>query len=165
LFSRGFRWKNGGVRRAVSLLLWFVLLEGVWTLYTGTKQDTEVVAGLIAAALGALLVEALRTRGLLAFTCDLRMLARAWKLVWQAPFDFLVALWVLVRALARGERVRGEWLTVPFPTDGGSVGAWQRAFGVTAGTATPNAIVVDLDGDEALLHSLEPGISTGREVV
>ena len=153
------------MRRAVSLLAWFALLEALWALFVGTQQDTELVAGLIAAAAGALLAEALRTLGLLSFTADLRMLAHAGKLPWQVVFDFAVVTWVLVRSLARGRRVRGEWVDAEFRTDDGPVGRWQRAFGATVGTATPNAIVVDVDGRRALLHSLEPRVKSGRSVL
>lgn len=153
------------MRRAVSLLTWFALLEGLWGVYVGTQQDTELVAGLIAAAAGALLAEALRSRGLLSYTTDLRMLAQAWKLPWRAVYDFWVITRVLVRELVSGRRVRGEWVEAEFQTDEGSVGRWQRAFGATVGTATPNAIVVDVDGRRALLHSIDPSVSTGRQVL
>jgi hypothetical protein len=153
------------VRTLVSLVVWFALLEALWAVYVGAKQGMELVAGLIAAAAGALLVESLRRLGVLGLTADPRMLARAWRLPYRALLDFGVVTWVLVRSLARRRRVRGEWLEADFPTAGGSVGRWQRAFAVTAGTATPNAIVVDVDGGRALLHSLEPRVKTGREVL
>lgn len=153
------------MRRAASLVAWFAALTGLWLLLVGTRQSMEVEAGLAAAAVGAVFAEALRSQGLLAYATDLRQLPKVLNLVWQIVFDFLVLTWVLGRSLARGRRVEGVWLTVPYPTDDGARGRWQRAFGAIAGTATPNAIVVDLDRGEALLHSLEPGVSTGREVV
>jgi multisubunit Na+/H+ antiporter MnhE subunit len=153
------------VRRVRSLLVWFVLLEGLWALLVGTRQSTELVAGLAAAALGAVFAEILRSRGLLAYRTDPRMLAKLGSVVWQVPFDFAVLTWVLLRSLAHRRRVEGVWLTVPFATADGDLGRWQRAFATTCGTATPNAIVVDLDRDEALLHSLEPRVKTGREAI
>jgi len=153
------------VRRAVSFLLWFVLLEALWEVLVGTRQTTEVVAGLLAALLGAALVELLRSLGLLRYATDPSLLARAWRLPVDVVFDFCVVTWVLVRSLARRQRVRGEWVRVPFPTEDGSVGRWQRAFGAAAGTATPNAIVVELRDGEAWLHSLEPSARTGRTLL
>jgi hypothetical protein len=47
----------------------------------------------------------------------------------------------------------------------GSTGRWQRAFAATLSTGAPNAIVVDLDEDEALLHSLEKRVFTGTSVL
>jgi hypothetical protein len=153
------------VRRAVSFLLCFVLLEGLWVVLVGTRQITEVVAGLLVAALGAALVELLRSLGLLPYETDPRLLARVWRLPVNVVFDFCVVTWVLARSLARRQRVRGEWVRVPFPTEGGGVGRWQRAFGGVAGNTFPNAIVVDLDGEEALLHALDRRRYTARSVL
>jgi multisubunit Na+/H+ antiporter MnhE subunit len=148
------------VRRALSLLAWFAVLEGLWAVFVGTRQGIELVAGLIAAAAGATLAELLRSLGLEAYRIDLRLVADAWKLPVNVVFDFGVLTWVLARSLARGRRVRGEWVTVPSRT----VGGWQRAFGAIAGTASPNAIVVDVDGERALLHALEPNVHTAKSV-
>jgi hypothetical protein len=157
--------ESQGVRRTVSLLWWFALLEALWAVLVGTQQDTELVAGLIAAAAGAALAELLRSRGLFGYTTDLRLLALVAKLPLRLVVDFWIVTWVLVRALARGERVRGRWVRAPFRTASGPVGRWQRAFGVVAGTATPNAIVVELRDDEAWLHTLEPRVPSGRRVL
>jgi len=154
------------VRRAVSLLAWFAFLEALWVVFAGTKQGTEVVAGLLAAAIGALLAEGLRSLGLLSYTTDLGLLARVWRLPFNIVFDFAVITWALVRAVACGRRVRGEWVRVPFRTQAGSVGRWQRAFGAAAGNAFPNAIVVDVDdGESALLHALDAKRYTARSVI
>src|SRR4051812_9622767 len=158
--------RRGKVRRAVSLLVWFVLLEGLWAMLTGTQQDTELVAGFAAAAAGAALAETLRSLGLLHFHADLRLLGQVlWKTPWQVVVDMTLVTWVLGRALARGERVRGEWLRAEFPTGGGDVGRWRRAVGVTVGSATPMAIVVDADEEGALLHSLDSRFPSGRKVL
>jgi multisubunit Na+/H+ antiporter MnhE subunit len=145
--------------------VWFVLLEGLWVVFVGTRQSTELVAGLIAAAIGAVFAEVLRSLGLLPYRADLRLLAQIWKLAWQLPFDFAVLTWVLVRSLVHGRRVRGSWVRTSFEADDSARGNWRRAFAAIAGTATPNAIVVDIEGGEALLHSLEPRLPTGREAV
>jgi hypothetical protein len=153
------------VRRAVSLLVWFALLEALWALFIGTQQDTEVVAGLLAAAVGAVLVEALRTRGLLSYRADYRMLAQAWKLPFQVVLDFAVVTRVLGRSLVARRRIRGEWVDAEFEVGAAETGRWQRAFGIVVGTTTPNAIVVDLRRDRALLHSLDTSVSSGRKVL
>jgi hypothetical protein len=153
------------VRRAYSLLGWFVALEVVWAVLVGTTQSTELIVGLAAAAVGACFAELLRSRGLLDFDVDGALLAKAWKVPWLVPFDFLVVTWVLARSLARGQRVRGEWLRVPFPTEAGPRGSWQRAVGATLSNGAANALVVDLDHDEALLHALEPSVFSGRTVL
>jgi multisubunit Na+/H+ antiporter MnhE subunit len=153
------------VRRVTSLLVWFVLLEGLWAMLVGTQQDTELAAGFVAAAFGAILADALRSRGLLDYSTDFRMLAQAWRFVWIVPFDFVVVTRVLVCAIARGRRPHGAFVRTDFTTHEGSVGRWQRAFAATLSTGAPNAIVVDLDDDEALLHSLETRVFTGTSVL
>jgi hypothetical protein len=153
------------VSRAASLVFWFVTLEVLWAMLVGTRQSTELFAGLGAAALGAVVAEALRSRGLLVISPDPSLIAKAWKLVWMVPFDFALLTWVLVRSLARRRRVRGEWLTVPFPVATGSRGRWQRAFAVATANGAANALVVDLRDDEALLHALEPRVFSGRTVL
>jgi hypothetical protein len=153
------------VRRAASLLIWAALLEGFWALLVGTQQDTELAAGLPAAAAGAVFAEILRTRGLLPFTTDFRLLAKAWRLPWLLVFDFFVVTGVLVAALAHGRRVRGEWVRVPFPTAEGSVGNWQRAFATATSNNAANGLVVDFDDDEAVLHALRPAAFTAKSVL
>jgi hypothetical protein len=153
------------VRRAYSLLGWFAVLEVVWAVLVGTTQSTELLVGLLAAAAGSCFAEVLRSRGLLDFEVDGSLLAKAWKLPWLVPFDFLVVTWVLARALAQGRRVRGEWVRVPFATAPGARGGWGRAFAATASNGAANALVVDLDGDEAVLHALEPRVFSGRTVL
>jgi multisubunit Na+/H+ antiporter MnhE subunit len=147
------------VRRAVSLVAWFALLEGLWLVFVGTRQTTELVAGLIAATAGALVAELLRSLGL-GYRADLRLLAGLWRLPFDVVFDFGVVTWVLARALVRRRRVRGRWVTVPRR----SVGGWERALAAVAGSATPNTIVVDVDGERALLHTLAPHVHTSESV-
>jgi hypothetical protein len=153
------------MRRACSLIGWTVALEVLWALLVGTTQSTELIVGLGAALLGAVFAEVLRTRGLLSFSVDPRLLAKCWKLLWLVPFDFALATWVLVSSLARGRRVRGTWATVPFPTAPHARGRWQRAFGVATSNGAANAIVVDLDDDEALLHALRADVFSGKSVL
>ena len=53
--------------RVTSLLVWFALLEGLWAMLVGTTSRTpSSSAGFVAAALGAIFADALRSRGLLA---------------------------------------------------------------------------------------------------
>jgi len=153
------------VRRVVSLLIWFALLEGFWALLVGTQQDTELAAGLIAAAVGAVFAETLRSLGLLPYTTHFATLAKIWKAPFFIVFDFLLVTWTLVAALARGRRVRGTWKRIPFPTEPGPVGNWQRAFGTVLGNNYANTIITDFERDEALAHVLAPDAVTAKSVV
>lgn len=143
------------MRRAASLLVWFALLFGFWELLVGTFRLSEMVAGLIAALVGALFAELVRSLELL--TGASRDWLKIWKLAWLLPVEFVVVTWALVTSLARGQRVHGHWLKVPYDGD--------PAAGIVLGTATPNAIVVDVGGGEGLLHALRPDLPGGREVL
>jgi hypothetical protein len=153
------------VRRALSFAAWLVALEGLWAVLVGTRQSTELIAGLGAAAAGAAFAEALRSHGLLVISPDPRLLARAWRLPWLVVFDFGLVTWVLVGSLARGRRVRGRWVRVPFRRAPGPRGRWQRAFAVATSNGAANALVVDFRDDEALMHALEPKAVSARTVL
>ena len=146
-------------------VIWTCALEVLWLVLVGTTQSTELVAGGIASAAAALFVEVLRRLDLLAFSPSLRVVARAWSIPHHVLFDFALVGWILVRSLARGRRVRGEWVRVDFPTAPGRAGRFQRALAATLENETANGIVVDLDHDTALLHSLDTSVSTGRTVL
>jgi hypothetical protein len=153
------------VARAARFLAWLAALELLWGVFVGTIQSTELIAGVGAAALGALFAEALRAHGLLGFRLAPGIVARAWRIIPLAVFDFGVVTWVLLRALARGRRVRGEWVTIDFATAEGPRGRFERAVTAALENETANAIVVDLDGGKALLHSLDTRVSTGRSLL
>jgi hypothetical protein len=149
----------------VSFVFWFCALELLWAMLVGTTQTTELVVGLAAAALGAAFAEVLRVKGLFVIAPDRRLLAKAWKLPWLVPFDFALVTWTLVRSLARGQRVRGRWVTVPYPLAGGATGRWQRTFAVATSNGAANALVVDMGERESELHALEPDVFSARTVL
>jgi hypothetical protein len=153
------------MRRATSLLVWFALLEGLWALLVGTQQDTELAAGLIAAAVGAAFAEVIRSLGLLPYTTHFGTLAKIWKAPFFLVHDFLLITWLLLAALGRGRRVRGSWETIPFETLPGSSGNWQRTFGVVLGNNYANTVITDFDGDVALIHAFAPDAITAKSVV
>ena len=147
------------------LVIWTCALEILWLVLVGTTQSTELVAGGIASAITAVFVELLRRHGLLGFSPSLRVAASAWSIPYQVVFDFVFVGWVLVRSLARGRRVRGEWLRIDYPVAPGRVGRFQRALAATLENETANGMVVDLDENTALLHSLDTRVWTGRSVL
>jgi len=153
------------VARVVSFLVWFVVLEVVWAVLVGTTQSTELIVGLAAAAVGAAFAEVLRSLGVFGYRVEGGLLAKTWKVPLIVVFDFALVAWVLARSLVRGRRVRGEWVRVGFPTKPGPAGRWQRAFAVVTSNGAANAVVVDFEGDEALLHAFEPAVFTGRTVL
>lgn len=150
---------------AVRILAWAIALEALWEVLVGTTQSTELVAGGIASVATVAFVEALRHRGLLEYSPSLRIVARAWTIPPHVLSDFVLVLWILVRDVARGRRVRGAWVEIEYPTEPGRVGRFRRALAATLENETANGIVVDLDRGRALLHSLDTRPSTGRSVL
>jgi multisubunit Na+/H+ antiporter MnhE subunit len=154
------------MRRLLTLVVWWALLVLLWIAYVGTLAGTELVAGALAALVAAAALEAVRAQGLLRFRTDRVWLLRAWKAPAQIVYDFVVLCRLLARALARRQRIGGEFLSVEFPTgDRRAEYGWRRAWVTTLGTMSPNVLVVDLDADRktALLHSLDPEAWAGKQ--
>src|SRR5206468_8810489 len=103
-----------------------------------------LIVGLAVAAVGATFAQVLRAHGLFEFAPARRVVSSVWKLPYLVLFDFGLVTWTLVRALARGRRVEGRWVTVPYPIDGGAEGRWERALAVSMANGAANAIVVDM---------------------
>jgi hypothetical protein len=146
-------------------MAWVCALFLVWVVLVGTTQSTELVAGAIAAVLTAGFVTVLRHRGLLGFRADAGVVARAWSIPQHVVYDFFLVLWVLLRELAHGRRVRGQWLRVPFAHPGGARGNFARALAALLENESANGMVVDFGEDTALLHSLDPRRKTGRAIL
>jgi hypothetical protein len=124
-----------------------------------------VVAGLIAAGSAACFVEVLRAHRLLDFSFDGGTVARAWSIPHHVVLDFVLVFWILLRDLAHGRRVRGAWLATAFPHPPGGRGRFARAFATALENGSANGIVVDVDGETAVLHSLDTRVVTGRKVL
>src|SRR5438874_3937474 len=153
------------MRRFVSLVSWWALLVLLWVAFVGTTDKTEVLAGLGAAAIAAVALEVVRSQRLLNFRFDRATFPRGFGAAAAIPYDFALVSWELVRALASRRRVEGAYVEVAFSAgeEGRAQHAWRRAYATTAGTLSPNAIVVDIDLQEnvALLHSLRPDLRSG----
>lgn len=156
------------MRRILVPISWWAALLGLWLLIVGTKARLELYAGLIAAAVALAALEVVRRQGLLVFRPDWEWIPRLGALPFWALYDFGVVTLALVRSLARGRRVQGAFLAVPFPAgDRRARYAFRRALATTGGTIDANAIVVDIDPERslALLHAIDPNRKTGREVL
>jgi hypothetical protein len=153
------------VRTVARFVAWTCALEVLWAVLVGTTQSTELIAGVGASIIGALFVIALRRLDLLAFRASAEALRSAVPVLGHVVFDFVLVLWLLVRQLARRERVRGVWLEVPFREQDGVHGRFRRAVAAALENESANGFVVDIDGGRALLHSLDTRVSTGRQVM
>ena len=145
-------------RWIVYVLLWWVVLLGLWLLFVDTLALAEVLVGLGAAALAALAALGIHTYGGTRFRFQVRWLL----LLRDVPVNTLrdcatlgVVLW---RHLIRGERARGAFRTIPFPIHDGPTSAAWRAFVAGATSIAPNTYVIRFDRERGtvIVHQLVP---------
>ncbi|MGN6797066.1 MAG: hypothetical protein ACTHKS_02845 [Gaiellaceae bacterium] len=144
---------------------WTAALWLLWEVVVGTTQSTELVAGLIAAVASAIFVELLRAGGILGFRSSRTAVASTRSIPGHVLFDFGLVLWIALRAVSAGRRIRGRWLEVEFEEEPGERGRFRRALTAALENESANGMVVDLRDGRALLHSLDTGVSTGTEVM
>ena len=145
------------MQRVASWLAWFGGLLILWLVLVGTIADTERIAGLFAAAIGATAAEVVRSLGQFEFRVEWRWLRRTPKQLAGVIPDFFVVLATLARPR------RGAFRTVKFPSGGErAVDHGRRAWAGFAGSLGPNSLVVDVDPESglALVHDLVPRAAT-----
>lgn len=156
--------KHGAVARPnargllPAALAWLALL-GLWLLLAGSLVVSELVAGAVAAGIGAFAFEVVRRRGLVRFHPRARWIARSWRLPFRVLAEAWMVSWALVSGLVRRRPVRGRFREVPFRARGTDPRSSARRTLVTlAGSLSANSYVVDLDteNDTLLIHELVP---------
>jgi multisubunit Na+/H+ antiporter MnhE subunit len=148
-------------RSAVYLLIWWVVLYGVWFLLVDSLAHPEVAVGPFAALLAAFVALGIRRVGAVRY----RFRGRWLKALLRVPAGVLrdtamlaVALW---RRLVLRERPRSAFRVVAFEDSGtgdaAESAAW-RAYCTVVTSLTPNTYVVGIDGDHGviLVHQLAP---------
>jgi multisubunit Na+/H+ antiporter MnhE subunit len=146
-------------RRALLFVCWWAGLMLAWLLFTLTLQPIEVLAGVIAAAIGATVAELVRVQDLKAFRPRLRWILRAWVLPARVLSDCGTVLMALFRRVFRGVPIEGAFRAVPFDSgEDDPYGAARRALVTVAISVTPNTYVVGIDKqhDCLLVHQLVP---------
>jgi multisubunit Na+/H+ antiporter MnhE subunit len=147
-----------GDNRPVALAFagWWALLFGLWLALANRATASEVVAGLVAAAIGAGAAVAVRGQRPVVARAGAAQLLRIAGPLATVPRD----LWRLGRALApalRGRPPAGQVQAVPFAAGGDDPrAAAQRVLAVAAGSIAPNTIViaVDCEHDRLVVHRL-----------
>jgi multisubunit Na+/H+ antiporter MnhE subunit len=162
VLSRRKQGKHGAVarpnpRELLPAALMWVALVGLWLLLSGSLVLSEIVAGAVAAAIGAGAFEAVRRQGLVRFSPRARWFLRAWRLPFRVFSDAWVISWALLKALALRRPIRGRFREVPFRT-GGTDGrsSARRTLVVLAASLSANTYVVDLGNGTLLIHELVP---------
>jgi hypothetical protein len=138
----------------VRLVAWWLAIFWLWMLLVGEWNETEWIAGAIAAALTTLVAELVWRASGLRVRIPAGDVVSAWTLPAVVVLDFGVVLWALLR------RRRGTFVTRRLRAASGPA---PRRFGSRAwrgylATISPNAYPVDLDEErgEVLLHDLVP---------
>jgi multisubunit Na+/H+ antiporter MnhE subunit len=137
----------------------WALLFALWMLLAGTLAISEIVAGMVGAAIAAIAVEVVRRQRLARFRPDPRWLRYLWGVPWQTLKEFGLVMSTLWRAMVLRRRVGGRFVTLRFPVGGSDSRSAARRAVFTAGTSfAPNSYVVDFDRDEGvvLVHQLAP---------
>jgi hypothetical protein len=152
-------------RRVLFWLGWWAALFVLWLGFTATLDLAELVTGVVAAAVAASAAEAVRSRGLIAFSPSWRWLDELWRL----PGRTLYETWLLARLLAL--RLLGRPVPAPRlialrfdpPAEPADRRAARRAVLTAVVSVTPNSYIIGVEDSEenggegvVLLHQLVP---------
>ena len=142
----------------------FLFLFGLWMLFVSQTPRAELVAGIFAAAIGAVADGVVKAKRFAKFRPRLKWF---WLFAWE-PWYVLTGsaaiFWALARRLA-GKKSEAQFRVVPFRADGNdSETAGRRALALTLTTVPPNFIVVGIDKQRnfMLVHQVSP---TGTPLV
>jgi multisubunit Na+/H+ antiporter MnhE subunit len=136
----------------------FLFLFGLWMLFVSQTPRAELVAGIFAAAIGAVADGVVKAKRLAKFRPRPRWL---WLFSWE-PWYVLTGSAAIMWALARrlmGKRSEAQFRAVPFRAGGNDPeSAARRALAITLTTVSPETIVVGIDRerDLMLLHLIAP---------
>jgi hypothetical protein len=135
------------VRHVLGWLAAFVATWWLWMLLAGEWNHTEWIAATAAAFVAATIGEAARSRARAAPGLPLHLVASVPSALGMVFVDFGIVLAALVRR-REGTFVRG-WTET-------AANAQTRAWGEYVATISPNAYVVDIDGETgvAVVHHL-----------
>jgi len=136
----------------------FVLLIILWMMFVSLLQWNELLAGLAAAAIGAVADGVVKATDFARFRPRLSHAALILTTPWYVLTGTLAVFGELARHLA-GKPPRTEFVVVPF--DGGAddvESSARRALATAYTTISPNSIVIGIDRERGflLLHSLPP---------
>ena len=128
-------------------LTWWVLLAALYVLIDDSVLLPELVAGALAAAIGATGATLVHRERQVLLKGGVRWLRALWR-----PLAGLVAdLWPLLRALPRRGGT-GGMVEIPFDaTTDGPRDTARRALTEALGTLAPNTIVVRIDTDRGVV--------------
>ena len=152
-------------RRLLSLSAWAVVLFLLWLVLVGTVAPLELLAGAIAAVIGAAVAELVRAHALQGYTLDPRWLGVFVRPLARVVPDFVLVMVALARTLATREAPNGRYVVVSLRDEGTKrrAAGW-RALAGAAGSIAPNSVVVTVEREPGrmLVHELVPGRSPAK---
>lgn len=142
--------------RAASWLVWFAGLFALWLLLVGTIASPELVAGLLAAAIGATAAAVALHLGPLRQRLEARSLAVLWRPALRAFPEYFRVLGCLLNGR------RGAFRTLELPGGQRRTDAGRRALLVFAASIAPGRVVADIDTESGIVvvHDLGGGGSS-----
>jgi multisubunit Na+/H+ antiporter MnhE subunit len=145
-------------RRLRFWLAWWLALTGLWMLLVFNTDPAEIVAGAVAAALGATATVLVRSQEALPVALRARWLRRLLGLPRAIAVETLWLVPLVARALLRRQPVEGGFRTIEFAgaRERSARATGRRAAAKWLGSVSPNAIVIGFaeDDDVVLVHQL-----------
>lgn len=123
----------------------------LWQLLSGEWNRIEWIAGASAATVAATVGEVARARVVERGGVPLRWFGKALAVPHMVIADFGVLVWALAVSAGRRRIVLGAVRTHPF-SERVAVRAWASVLA----SYSPNAYVIDVDAERAVMHSLVP---------
>ncbi len=146
-------------RRSIFVLVWVVFMLGWWLMIVDSPAYFEVLAGLAAGVIAALLLLRVLLQSGIRFSPRQRWLFWLRHIPWSIIHDTAMLLVVLWRRLVRQERPQSAFRLVRFPIGSDDPhSAARRAFATAATALAPNTYVIGFDRErgDALVHQLAP---------
>jgi len=149
---------QGTVGRSTALAAaWWLAMFAAWIALVDSVALPELLVGLTAATVAALVAYEVHRRGYISFRPRFRWLLQSPRLVRSVLADSATLGYALWRRVVRREPVHGTTIRIPFDYggDNGRDGA-RRALVNLSVSLTPNSYVIDIDpeGHSLLVHQL-----------
>ncbi len=139
-------------RRFGGWLGWWVVLMAIWVIVDDSIGRDELIAGAIAAAVSAALVEVASYQAGVGYTMKIGWLIAAARLPGQVLRETVVVFAALWRRIASGTEPSGGFVAEPVrPGDDTERGRTRRALLVGARSLAPNKFVLGIDTERGVL--------------
>jgi multisubunit Na+/H+ antiporter MnhE subunit len=138
---------------------WFIALGALWLVLDDSVALPELITGAVAALIGTVAAAVVHSQHLVEFKPRPGMLRKAWRPLVRLFPDTAIVLAVLFKRLVLRRPAESGFRAIPFRSgrESGAEDTARRALAKSAGSFTPNAYVVGVEGERDLLlvHQLE----------